>query len=111
MALGVYDVTKKPAGRIAGSRVAKVVRLTLDTDYAAGGYALTAATLGLSAIHVVLANPTGGFILEYDYTNSKMKVLTGDNDAGADGPLVEVADGLNAIDTLTARVLVIGEAA
>jgi hypothetical protein len=110
MALGVFDVSKRPKSRLAGGRALAVLQLTYDTDYAAGGYSLTAAMCGMSAIHAVIVNPTGGYIGEYDYTANKIKVLYGNNDA-ADGPLIEVADGANGIDTLTARVLVIGEPA
>lgn len=110
MALGIFDVTKKPATPLTGGRAEVVKKLTFDTDYPTGGYPLTAALLGLSSVEYVSCNGTGGFVCEYDYAASKLKVLTGDNDAGADGPLIEVAAGLNAIDTLTTRVLARGVA-
>lgn len=105
MALAVFNVTKKPAVPLTGTRAESVQQLTFDTDYPTGGYPLTAAMFGLTTLEFVDCPGVGGYVCQYDYTAAKLLVLTGDNDAGADGPLIEAASGLNALDTLTVRAL------
>jgi hypothetical protein len=110
LALAIFNVTKKPASPIVGGDVEVIHQVTLDTDYAAGGYAITAAQLGLSSIDFVDCPGNGGYVCQWDYANSKLKVLYGNNDA-ADGPLIEVADGHDGIADLTVRLLARGRAA
>lgn len=47
-----------------------------DSSYPTGGEALTAATLGMSAIRFIIFEPRLGFVLTYDHTNSKVLVYT-----------------------------------
>lgn len=111
MAMLVFDVTAAPPIPLVGDKVARIARLTMDTDYATGGYSLTAANLGLSSIDQAIIPPASGFVFEYDYTNAKVKAFMGDNDGVADGALTEVTTGLNALDTVATRALFIGEEA
>lgn len=110
MAIAIFDVTKRAPTPLTGGDVEDVKEITLDTDYASGGYAITAAQLGLSSISFVACPGVGGYVCEWDYANSKLKVLYGNNDA-ADGPLIEVADGHDGIADLKVRMLVRGQAA
>lgn len=62
--------------------------------YPAGGVPLTKANLGCpNAIEQLLfVDPASanGFVYKYDYVNEKIRIYQGDNDAVADGPLVEL---------------------
>jgi hypothetical protein len=84
------------------NRFITVTKVTLDTDYAAGGYAVTAGNLGLAVIKAVLSTEYDGadtgFIPAWDATNSKLKVYYADYDAVADGVLIEAATDLDALD-------------
>lgn len=50
--------------------------IAFDSSYPTGGEALTAATLGLSTVLYFQAQAKGGFVFEYDYSNSKLKVFS-----------------------------------
>ena len=59
-----------------GNAFGVVAELTGDTNYATGGYGLTAKQLGLNVIENVLPqSPAGGKFWEYDFANKKIKVL------------------------------------
>ena len=84
--------------------------VTFDSAYASpGGEALTPADLGLSAIFVVIVQPksTALYSFAYDYAAQKLRAYQGDNDAGADGPAVEVGNDTN-LAAVVARVVAIG---
>lgn len=51
----------------------RCAKVTFDSSYATGGEALTAANFGLDEIYTVIAAPNGGYVFEYDNTNSKLK--------------------------------------
>lgn len=108
MALGIFDVAKAPPSRLSGGRICKPVEFTLDAAYAAGGYAVTPAQLGLASIDLILPCPTSGYVPEWDYTNAKLKVMYGDNNNASDGPLIEVPNATAGISGLLSRALVIG---
>jgi hypothetical protein len=106
MAMTVLDVT--PAVPLQGDLVAKVLEVTFDAAYAAGGYALSAASLGLTTVHRVSGTPVSGYVPEYDLSAHKLKVMYGDNNNASDGPLIQVADNTAGINALKSRLLVIG---
>lgn len=108
MALGIFDVAKVPAAKLSGNRRLRVVQFTTDTDYPTGGYPLAEAALGFSVIDLVIVGPSGGYVAQYDYVNEKLMILFGDNNNAADGPLIEVAAGADAITGLLFRGIVIG---
>ena len=64
--------------------------VAFDSSYPTNGEALTAATLGLQDLRFVHFSANSGYVFEYDYTNSKVKVYYGDNNNASDGPLIEV---------------------
>ncbi len=78
---------------------------TFDSSYATGGEALTATTLGLESIHIVLLSmENSGYVAQYDYTNSKIALY----EAGADGAILdEVGSGTN-VSAVVVRVLAFG---
>jgi hypothetical protein len=72
----------------AGDLFTRVVDVTLDGSYPAGGYPLTPQQLGLGAngqIMFVDANysKVGGWECAWDYTNGKLQVFDGSGAANA----------------------------
>ena len=87
----------------------RVVDITLDNAYAAGGYTPDPRGVGLGQNGVVLgvipmSNP--GFIIDYDSANNKLKVRDASGAAGAATP--EAANNLAGLNGLVVRCLVIG---
>jgi len=77
--------------------------VTLDNSYPTGGYQITPEQLGLREILHVEAGMAGGYAFEWDYANSKLKVMRFDYDASGDGPAIEVPAGTN-LSGVTVRV-------
>ena len=89
----------------------KVCTITLDNSYPTGGYAITAAAVGLSSIDYVLTdvgarNTAGTFAypVSWDYTNGKLQAF---RQTAATNGLAEVANGVD-LSTFSARVAFIG---
>lgn len=67
----------------AGDMFFRIVDVTLDNSYPAGGYALAPAALGLGAsgtvfmVDAATVSKTGGWLCGWDYTNSKLQVFDG----------------------------------
>jgi hypothetical protein len=67
----------------------RIVDVTLDGSYPAGGYPLTPAQLGLGASgQVFMVDPctvskTTGWLVGWDYTNAKLQVFDGSGAANA----------------------------
>ena len=64
--------------------------------YPTGGVPVTKAKLGCpNIIESFIMEGTGanGFIYKYDQANEKIRIYQGDNDAVADGALIELAGG------------------
>jgi len=59
-----------------GNRRVSFVTIAFDNSYATGGESLTAADMGLRVVDFISFQPQIGFVFEYDYTNSKVKVYT-----------------------------------
>ncbi|TVL98679.1 MAG: hypothetical protein CV087_20840 [Candidatus Brocadia sp. WS118] len=86
------------------SRVVVAV-FTFDASYATSG---EACDPGLGTINIALSDPSvSGYVFQYDYTNKKLKAFYADYDAGADGPLIEVANGTN-LSSVSVRLVFIG---
>lgn len=89
MAMNVKLIRKIKFGNAFG--VVAELTLTGDTNYATGGYPLTAKQLGLNVVENVLPqSPAGGKFWEYDFANNKLKILKVNSSSGA---LEEVTDG------------------
>lgn len=83
-----------------------VATVNLDNSYPTNGYALTAQTLGIGTVVTHFdALPKAGYIFEYDFTNSKLKVYRGGG-AGAAGQEVANAVDLSAVTGV--RIFAIG---
>lgn len=87
----------------AGDLFFRIVDITLDNSYPAGGYPLTAAQLGLGANGVIyLVDPctvskTGGWLVGWDFTNSKLQVFDGSGVASAVMHEIAAATSLAAV--------------
>ena len=108
MALGIaYEAIP---GRYRGPWRKRIVTFTYDATYAAGGYAVTPASLGLTAIKYVspgtiLGAADLGFLTGFDYAASKMKVYKAGT---ADAPLNEADTNQANITGTTSKHLVYG---
>lgn len=91
MALTVTISQFGPSGNM--NRV--VGTLAFDASYPTGGESLTAANVGLASAYPIKVQPYGGYVFDYDATNSKVRAYRQTDPAdtgGADVALVEVAD-------------------
>ena len=60
-----------------GNKKVRTMTVAFDSSYPSGGESLTKASLGLSSAEQVIILPQGGHSFVYDYTNQKIKALTG----------------------------------
>ena len=109
MAVAITQPAKQRRVYLNGARTFDIFKVAFDASYPTGGEGLTAANLDLDSIDLVIAPPAGGYVFEYDYTNSKLLAYYGNYDA-ADGPLIEVPNATD-LALIATRILVIGEKA
>lgn len=79
MALTV-SVTRR---NVSGNQNIVTGTVAFDSSYTTGGLALTAATLGLRVVDMIIIQPRSGFVFDYDYTNSKLLAFTQGATTGA----------------------------
>lgn len=72
---------------------AVIADVTFDDSYPEGGEAITANQLGLNTLDLVMVAPAGGYIMEFDHTNKKIKAYAPVNAVAGDG----VADANNTL--------------
>ena len=94
----------------SGDMFERVVDVTLDASYPAGGYALTPQQLGLGLNGQIVfvdgnASKTGGWEVGWDYTNSKLQVF--DSSGAVNGAMHEVA-AATVLTGVVVRLLVKG---
>jgi|SRR5215471_7645119 len=95
----------------AGDLFFRVVDVTFDGSYPGGGYALTPQQLGLGlngTIFGVFGNTskTAGWMVGWDYTNSKLQVFDG---SGATSVAMHEAAAATVLTGVVARVFVLGK--
>jgi hypothetical protein len=99
----------KPQPRDAwGQLSVRIMDITLDGSYAAGGYAVTPQQAGFGQGGVIVYSilpEINGYSLEWVPATAKLKVLQ--NGAGS-APNAEVANNAAGINGLVARVLFLG---
>lgn len=107
MALTVSQIVKPIP---VGDRWLTISTIGFDSSFAAGGEALTRATLGFSsaadASFAVIAGSVGGYVLEYDLTNQKLLAYW--VDTSTDGAPMAAADTAD-LSLLTAVVVAFGK--
>ena len=87
----------------------RIVLVTLDAAYPAGGWAITAANVKLTRITQIFPmNTVGGYVFEFDDGASKLKAFWGDNNNASDGVLIEIPTNDAGISTLVVPCHVIG---
>lgn len=94
----------------AGDLFYRIVDVTLDGSYPAGGYPLAAKDLGLGTNGVVLfidisGSKTGGWPVGYDYTNGKLQVF---DSSGAANAVAHEVIATTALTGVIARLMVWG---
>jgi hypothetical protein len=95
----------------AGDMFFRIVDVTLDANYPAGGYALTPAQLGLGASGVIyMVDPctvskTTGWLVGWDYTNGKLQVFDG---SGAVNAAMNQVAGGTVLTGVVVRCFVMG---
>lgn len=57
------------------NRPANLLSIAFDAAYPTGGEAISLAQMGLRALHEVFVQSRDGYLVEYDHTNKKFKVL------------------------------------
>jgi len=107
-----YDIVTKG---VAGNMRINVVDVTLDGSYASGGYALTAAGLGMARIfHINAEMKTGENLLaQYNHTSGKLEILKGASTVTVttgSGAFSELAtNDTYASTSVIVRLLVVGD--
>lgn len=80
--------------------------------YPTGGVPLTKSKMGLRSdlreLQFVDSGSANGLIYKFDKANGKIRIYQGDNDAVADGPLVELAGGSATPAAVTLSCVAIG---
>jgi hypothetical protein len=93
----------------AGDLSVRIVDVTLDNAYSAGGYTLAPKDMGFGTngqIVFVLGGPCDGFLTEWDEAASKLKVRDSSGTAGTATP--EVANSLAALNGTVVRLMALG---
>jgi hypothetical protein len=60
---------------VVGNRRQTIATIAFDSSYPTGGEPLTARNIGLGIVDSVEIPSAAGYLFEYDYTNSKVKVF------------------------------------
>ena len=90
---------------VPGNNKYVIKTVTFDSSYATGGEALTAVTLGLESVHIVLLSiENSGYVAQYDYTNSKVALY----EAGQDGAILDEVANTTDVSAVVVRVLAFG---
>lgn len=103
MAVVIADLAGGKELPLAGGLKGRLFEITGDAAYAAGGTAVTAANFGLTSIISISGQTSGGRMLSFDATNSKLMTFRG---AAAASALAEDTTADQSASKF--RVLVIG---
>lgn len=93
----------------AGDLSIRMVDVTLDAAYAAGGYTLTPKDMGFGTngtILLVLSGLADGFLTEWDEAASKLKIR--DYSTAADAAAREVTNALAGLNGVVVRCIAFG---
>ena len=90
---------------VPGNNKYVIKRIQFDSSYATGGEALTATTLGLESLHMIIIEvEDAGYVAQYDYAGAKVALYEA---GGDDAALDEVANTTN-VSAVYARGLAFG---
>ena len=79
-----------------------------DSSYPTGGESLTAASLGIKTIELLIAEPKSGYVFSYDYTDAKLMVYYADYAAAAAGALIQIPDLTDLSAITNVKIFAIG---
>lgn len=110
MALAIETPTARSED-VWGRHKVRIVTVTFDSSYDAGGESFTPADVGLAEFTAVLFAPdaSGPYVFTYDYTDQLILVqgVEQDADAATTEPLDEEDDTAD-LDAVSVRVICIG---
>jgi hypothetical protein len=113
VALTVTNTHQQLQALSVGNVRGRLVTVTFDASYAAGGESFTPADVGLSEFYCVIpsvdANANLPYVVQYDYTAQKLQVFGVEQDA--DASTTEPLDEENAaadLSSLVVRVFCLG---
>lgn len=107
MALTIDSFTRT----VFGNKRAVICNVDFDDSYPTGGESLTPTNLGLRKIDWLEAQPTGGYVFQYDYTNQKLLAYQQTDPAdtgGADVPLAQAGSTEDLSGVTDVRVFALG---
>lgn len=105
-----YSIVKEKS--ISLERVSRTIAISFGDGaltYPSGGVPLTKGKMGcpveVENFQFIDEASANGLVYKYDKVNNKIRIYQGDNDAVADGPLVELGTGATpALATIYAEV-------
>ena len=83
--------------------------LAFDSSYPTNGEPMDLSKQIPTDIHMVIIEPSAGYILQYDYTNKKVKAYWNDYNAGADAALIEVTNTTDLSGLTDVRFMAVGK--
>jgi len=90
---------------VPGNNKYVIKRIQFDSSYAIGGEALTATTLGLESLHIIMCeSEDSGYVAQYDYSGEKLAIY----EAGGDGAALDEVGNTTDLSALYVRVLAYG---
>jgi len=90
---------------VPGNNKYVIKRIQFDSSYASGGEALTATTLGLESLHIMICeSEDSGYVAQYDYSGEKLAIY----EAGADAAALDEVASTTDLSALYVRILAFG---
>mgnify|MGYP001208254107 FL=1 len=102
-------LTVEQLGRtnVTGNRLSVALKITPDSSWLAAGESLDLTTYVANIETVHIETDPGGYTWAYDRSAKKLLAYYADNDAGADGALIAVANAVD-LSGITVYITVTG---
>tara|TARA_Y100001951_G_C11072459_1_gene146827 strand:+ start:35 stop:358 length:324 start_codon:yes stop_codon:yes gene_type:complete len=90
---------------VPGNNKYVIKRIQFDSSYASGGEALTATTLGLESLHIIICeSEDSGYVAQYDYSGETLAIY----EAGADAAALDEVASTTDLSALYVRIIAFG---
>ena len=90
---------------VPGNNKYVIKRIQFDSSYASGGEALTATTLGLESLHIIICeSEDSGYVAQYDYSGETLAIY----EAGADAAALDEVGSTTDLSALYVRSIAFG---
>ena len=90
---------------VPGNNKYVIKRIQFDSSYASGGEALTATTLGLESLHIIICeSEDSGYVAQYDYSGETLAIY----EAGADAAALDEVGSTTDLSALYVRIIAFG---